>query len=247
MPDDRTVLDELAGLLDEIGPALIPVGFKELLTSITETARSLFGAEACSLALVDPDGAHLTFEVASGRGAEEVIGLKVEAGKGIAGWVAMSGQPITIGDVASDTRFEASVAEDTGYVPRSIVAMPLETARETVGVIEVLDPDTETRDGSRDMEILARFADQAALAIESGRAFTELGTALLRSAASATDGDLSAALTSAADERSGTTGRLLGLVGQLQLLNARGDKEIAAATEILTAVNRYADSSKRHR
>ena len=137
-PEDRDVLSELASTLNEIGPAIVPVGFHELLESITETARSLFGAAACSLALVDERGEHLTFEVASGAGAEDVIGLRVEVGKGIAGFVAASGQPIAIADVSKDKRFEAQVAADTGYVPRSIVAMPLETDRGVVGVIEVL-------------------------------------------------------------------------------------------------------------
>ena len=42
-------------------------------------------------------------------------------------------------DVAADPRFAATVAQATGYVPRSILAMPLETSRRVLGVIEVLD------------------------------------------------------------------------------------------------------------
>src|SRR5688572_25560671 len=104
--DDRDLLAELASTLNEIGPAIVPVGFHELLTSITETARSLFDAAACSLALIDDRGEHLRFEVASGQGADEVLGMEIEVGKGIAGWVATSGQPIAISDVAKERRFE---------------------------------------------------------------------------------------------------------------------------------------------
>src|SRR3989442_11119930 len=47
----RDALSELAQLAADAGPALVPVGHRELLLQITETARRLFSAMACSLAL----------------------------------------------------------------------------------------------------------------------------------------------------------------------------------------------------
>ena len=233
------VLSELASTLNEIGPAIVPVGFHELLESITETARSLFGAAACSLALVDERGEHLTFEVASGAGAEDVIGLRVEVGKGIAGFVAASGQPIAIADVSKDTRFEAQVAADTGYVPRSIVAMPLETDRGVVGVIEVLDASRDDRDTSGDMEMLATFARQAALAIEGARVFRELGTSLLEAAASASSETLAEALRERARNATGDTGRLSALTAEMHDLIAMGPRETEAVIGVLQVFAQY--------
>ena len=59
-------------LADELGPALVPPGHDELLESIAETARSLFGAAACSIALLEETTprSQLVFQVAVGRGAE---------------------------------------------------------------------------------------------------------------------------------------------------------------------------------
>jgi GAF domain-containing protein len=246
-PKDRDVLEELASTLNEIGPALVPVGFNELLESITDTARSLFAAAACSLALVDERGEHLTFEVASGTGAAEVVGVQVEVGKGIAGWVAASGQPIAIADVAKDRRFEAQVAVDTGYMPRSIVAMPLETDRGVVGVIEVLDASRDGRDTSRDMEMLATFARQAALAIEGSRIFRELGTALLEAAATASPESLADALRERARSSHGDTGRLTALTAELHDLIAAGPREIEAAAGVLQVFASYAKRRGRRR
>lgn len=177
--ESRDLLAELKQLADDIGPALVPAGHHELLSSITSAAKDLFGAAACSLALLDDDEEELIFHVASGAGAEEVVGLRVPVGRGIAGWVVTSGQPIAIGDVTRDPRFASDVAKSTGYVPRSILAMPLETERQMLGVISVLDRGADGRDDRRDMELLSLFARQAALAIENSRVFSNLGGVLL--------------------------------------------------------------------
>jgi len=188
-------LTQRARLAADVGPILVPVGNEELLRSITEAARQLFDAAACSLALLNEDEDELHFIMASGSGAETVIGLRMPAAHGIAGWVLMSGQPMAIDDVQQDSRFATGVAERTGYMPTSLLAMPLETDRGAIGVIEVLDRRREEAAGVHDMALLSVFARQAALAIESGRVFTDLGRALFEAAASETDdNDLGAAL-----------------------------------------------------
>ena len=149
MTQDRSfeMLQDLARTATDLGPALAPAGHEELLRSITEAAKNIFEAAACSLALLDDAQEELTFYVASGAGAEDVIGMRVPVGQGIAGWVVSSGQPIEIADVTRDPRFARDVAETTGYVPRAILAMPLETERAMLGVIEVLD---RRADGGRE-------------------------------------------------------------------------------------------------
>lgn len=103
--------------------------------------RDLFGAAACSCALIDDDGAALVFAAADGAGAAEITGVRLPVSRGIAGFVALSGQPVAIADVARDQRFARDVAEATAYVPTSVLAAPLYDAEgETLGVLEVLDP-----------------------------------------------------------------------------------------------------------
>jgi GAF domain-containing protein len=186
---------QLGRLAADIGPALVPLGNEELLRSITEAACGIFDAAACSVALLNEAEDELHFIMASGSGADTVVGLRMPAGEGIAGWVLMSGQPMAIDDVQQDSRFATSVAERTGYIPTSLLAMPLETDRGAIGVIEVLDRHRQGEAGVHDMELLGVFARQAALAIESSRVFADLGRALFEAAASETQGsELSAAL-----------------------------------------------------
>lgn len=133
---------------------------ERLLQSVVSTARSAFKSAACSVAELDPTGASLVFRAADGAGAAEIVGVAIPVARGIAGWAVVSGQAIAVSDVASDARFDADTAESTGYVPSVILAAPLIADGDAVGVIEVLDPKLEA-----DLDLLGRFAEQAALAL----------------------------------------------------------------------------------
>jgi GAF domain-containing protein len=240
-------LGRLAGLADELGPALVPPGHDELLESIAETARSLFGAAACSIALLrdeDGDDPRLEFQVAVGQGAESVLDLSVPATEGIAGFVVRSGQPLVIDDVTHDARFAQSVAGETGYVPTSIIAVPLETHRGTIGVLEVLDPDGESVARTRGMELIGHFAALVAVALESASVFRDLGHVLFEVAGNATaDSDLAEALKAAS--RSGSRDRELGDLAAIFVeLRRLGPGEREAATSMLTTFLRYAAAAR---
>src|ERR1700723_3608601 len=165
----------------------------ELVRSLTETARRLFGAAACSLALLSEDESELLYTVAAGQGAADVTGMRISSSQGIAGWVVQSGQPIAVSDLASDPRFARATAERTGYVPQAILAVPVETPQRMLGVITLLDRDSRRPGAEQDMALLSLFADQAALALASVEAFSTMGRVLLdalaRAAASEDPGD----------------------------------------------------------
>lgn len=237
-------LREVARLAADLGPALVPSGERELLRSITQAARALFDAAACSLAVLDEHSDELVFHVASGEGSDDIQGIRVPAGQGIAGWVVSSGQALAIDDVARDRRFASEVAEGTGYVPRSILALPLETDRAVIGVIEVLDRGTQ-RD--RDMELLALFARQAALAIENSRVFTDLGRALFSALADHADEDLSTALDEVARSAPQPDADLADLAAQFNRLGSVGEHERRAATRLVGEFLSYLDARKRLR
>jgi GAF domain-containing protein len=248
MPDrPERLLEQVAALAADLGPALAPVGQLELLRSITAAARELFDAAACSLALLDEAQETLTFHVASGAGAEEVVGQRVPVDRGIAGWVVSSGQPVAVADVAADPRFAAEVAEATGYLPRSVLAMPLQTERDVLGVIELLDQRADSPAGRRDMELLGLFAGQAALAIEASRVFSNLGQALFQALgmAAAGDRDLAASLDELARRSPGPAGDLAELAGAFARLGQVGPAERTAATRLVREFLAYAGGDGR--
>jgi GAF domain-containing protein len=248
MPEQpERLLERVAALAADLGPALAPVGQLELLRSITAAARELFDAAACSLALLDEAQETLTFHVASGVGAQEVVGQRVPVDRGIAGWVVSSGQPVAVADVARDPRFAAEVAEATGYVPRSVLAMPLQTERELLGVIELLDQRADAPAGRRDMELLGLFAGQAALAIEASRVFSSLGQALFQAVGLAATGDrdLASALDDLAGHAPGPDTELAELAAVFARLGQAGPAERAAATRLVREFLAYASGDGR--
>src|SRR5437870_3607192 len=103
MPED--LMTSLAAAATATAVALEPAGQDELLQAVVDAARELFNAAACSLALLDVKADEIVYRVASGAGAEEVLGQRLPLGRGVAGWVVASGMPIAIDDVAADPRF----------------------------------------------------------------------------------------------------------------------------------------------
>lgn len=142
---------------------------QDLLQTIVEATVALFEAEAASIALFEPDPDRLVYRVAAGAQGQGAIGLEVPPTRGIVGFVYSTAQPIALSDVLSDPRFDRATAERTGYVPRSIAAVPLIDREQTVGVLQVLDKSTTPTFTLKDMELLAVFATQAAAAIRAAR------------------------------------------------------------------------------
>lgn len=186
------------------------------LEAATASVRTMFGAAACSCALASDDGAELRFVAANGAGAENIVGVTMPVRRGIAGWVALTGQPIAIADVARDDRFARDIAEATEYVPTAVLAAPLlDEHGETMGVIEVLDPtrlEDETRLGGQ----RGTSAELAALTAAAAQVSTIVRLSRLASSASTIAPELVAPLAEIAE--SGPAGQrlareVLGAVG----------------------------------
>jgi GAF domain-containing protein len=139
---------------------------RRLLQSIVEIARGMFGAAAVSVFLIDPASGDLVFEAVAGEGEELLPGTRFPGGTGIAGWVAMSGQPLIADDLTATALFARDAAESTGYVPRSIMAAPVLVAGDCVGVIEVLDRGTRQRGDLVDIDSVGFLATEVAAVLE---------------------------------------------------------------------------------
>src|SRR5262245_5051410 len=94
------------------------------LDSIVETAASVINVRAASLFLVDEERQDLVFQVSLGEKAVSTKQFRVPLGRGIAGYVAVTGQPIAVADTQQDSRFASDLAQATGYVPKTILCVP---------------------------------------------------------------------------------------------------------------------------
>ena len=140
--------------------------YRELLQSIVDVARSIFGAQASSIFLLDDERDELVFEAVSGRGEDELVGSRFPSSTGIAGFALVTRQPLVVDDLESDPRFSQDRARATGYVPSSIVASPLLHDERALGVLSVLDRAPDRPFGLAELELLSRFSTQAAIGLD---------------------------------------------------------------------------------
>ena len=139
---------------------------RALLGSIVEVARAIFHARASSISLLDEETDELVFEAVAGEGSDTLIGRRFPSSSGIAGWVLVTRQPLVLDDVTSDPRFARDVAENTGYVPKGLMSVPLLHEERALGVLQVLDRPQRSRFSLEEIDLLGLFAHQAAIAVE---------------------------------------------------------------------------------
>jgi GAF domain-containing protein len=142
------------------------------------TAAQVISALSGSLFLIDEEARDLTFEVAIGPAAQKVKKFRVPLGHGIAGMVAITGQPMAIADAQQDTRLAFDIATSVDYLPKSILCVPLFYDDRIIGVLELLDKITAPSFRPADIETLGLFAHIAAVAIEQSRAYHDEQTIL---------------------------------------------------------------------
>jgi GAF domain-containing protein len=137
----------------------------EMVRSTVRLARLTFSAAAASVFLYDDEREALVFEASSGAGEDRLAGVAIPAYRGIAGWVFHSGETVIVDDVDNDPRFDREFAAGTGYIPRSIMAAPLEFEDAQIGVIEVLDPVWDRFGDMQAIDLLTELAAQSAGAL----------------------------------------------------------------------------------
>ena len=173
---------------DNVGRAVRPTTLDAELRRTVSAARQLYEASACSIALLENNGSELRFRAADGIGADTIVGMSLPLGRGIAGWVAMTGQAIAVADVQRDPRFAKDVAEATNYVPQSLIAVPLVDATGSVsGVLEVLDSARGDDHTGRDLDVLALVGSQLTSVVRLCQLYDALGDTLVRALANGAD------------------------------------------------------------
>jgi GAF domain-containing protein len=160
---------------------LAPQAGEPTLRAIADAAVALVRVTAASIALHDAAAGRLVFRAAAGPEGDAVVGLSIAAHEGIAGYAFSTVQALAIADVARDPRFERTTAERTGYVPRTLLAVPLVDETGTIGVMELLDRQDGAAFDLADVEVATRLA-AAATAVARASRLDRDSNGLLRSA-----------------------------------------------------------------
>ncbi len=139
------------------------VELSALLTVVARRTSEAIGVERTSVFLHDRERHELWTVVAEG----ELREIRMPEDAGIAGWVAMQGEPAVVSDVTNDPRWNKEIDRRTGYTTRNILCVPMDDPQgERLGAFQCLNcaAGTFTED---DVKFLQAIASQAAIYIQN--------------------------------------------------------------------------------
>ena len=156
-------------VLLEISKALsAPLDLEEVIEAIFGALRQVVRYDAATIYLVNRSTLALEMVREVGYPTDSAHAFDLQIGQGIVGWVAKTGQPVIVPDVASDPRYVVARPST-----RSELAAPLLLEGRTIGVFNIESDDNDAyHDGH--LELVSAFAAQAAVAIERARLTNEL-------------------------------------------------------------------------
>jgi len=165
--------------LNEIGNLLASsLDLNEVLDLVVRNAANLLNSEAGSLLLLDDESGDLIFRISSGPAGAKLVGMRVPAGKGIAGAAFAENRPVITHDTHKDRRWDSSFDRRAEFSTQSIIAVPLNARGRTIGVLEVINRKDSRPFNQEDTDLLLAFGAQAAIAIENAQLFTMTDQAL---------------------------------------------------------------------
>jgi putative nucleotidyltransferase with HDIG domain len=144
-----------------------------LLNTMLEISTDMLGAEAGSVLLLDEKKEELVFAAATGTERDKIKHVRVPVGDGIAGWVAREDESVLVADAQHDPRFFKKADENTSFKTKTIIAVPLKTKQKIVGVVEILNKKDDTPFNDEDKNLLEALANQAAVAIENAKLYSD--------------------------------------------------------------------------
>ncbi len=172
---DKRMQTRMLGLMDACTLINSSLELDDVLESILGLAVAITEATASSIFLRDKETGDLMFQAQVGGGNPEALKeLKVPLEGSIAGWVATHGEPVRLDDATQDDRFFARADALSQFQTRSMLAVPLKTRQDVVGVVQVLNKRGDRAFDSDDELLLTAMANEAGAAIETRRAYERL-------------------------------------------------------------------------
>lgn len=246
MPGDENLNNKLRRLIETVDIAnLLTEPLTRSLKEILRVSAVELGAREASVLIRDGVDGDLRFLAATGEVASKLLDLKIPAGKGIAGFVMSSGQPMVVSNVDEEATFYAEVDRETGFSTEMILATPLRHNGEMIGVLEYINRSGDTPHEPftpEEMDKAALFSDAVASlvsAYESAKLFRDLGAKVV-----GTDEDMEIDSVRAwlGDLRGSSEHReMMDLAVLVREVASRGESERVLCREVLEAVLRFSE------
>lgn len=215
------------------------------LRTLLQVSANELGTDEASVLIRDGEEGDLRFLCAIGQVADELLNIRIPAGKGVAGFVLSSGQPMAVSDAGGEEVFFPDVDKKTGYSTQTILAVPLSHGSDMLGVLEYVNrkgsPPYESYT-SDEMDRAVLFGDAVASlvgAYHSAKLFRDLSKRVLdgESAVDLTDvRKWLAGLRDSAEHR-----EMMELAVLVREISKRGEAGRRLCRELLESMLRFTD------
>ncbi|MBI5215437.1 MAG: cyclic nucleotide-binding domain-containing protein [Ignavibacteriae bacterium] len=159
-------LDKMHKLIEASKIVNSSLDLQKLLSNILQTATGTTAADRGTLFIIDEIKKELWSKVLQG---ESTVEIRLPIGKGIAGFVAATGETINIPDAYADSRFNPEVDKATGYRTKTILCMPMKNKDgKIIGVFQLLNKANATF-SKEDEEFIDALSIHASIAIENAQ------------------------------------------------------------------------------
>lgn len=112
---------------------------QRLISQRLHDMKQAIGAQDASLLLLDEASNELVFAVVHSQIAPVLLGHRIAADVGVAGWVMQNLQPVVVNQPRQDWRFTGEVDSEFAFLTKSIVCVPMVREAKPIGVIELLN------------------------------------------------------------------------------------------------------------
>lgn len=165
----------LAAQLQEVAASIdvsnsLTTSLQHGIDDLLQMANQAVKSAVASVLVRDGDGGGLRFLTATSGLTDELLALRLPPGAGIAGLVFSTTQPMAVADVAHEGSFWSEADRRTGFKTVTVLATPLRTENELVGVLEFVNRPGEPPYPPftpAEMDRAARFAEPIARLIEA--------------------------------------------------------------------------------
>jgi K+-sensing histidine kinase KdpD len=167
----KSKMDKLTMLIEASKIVNSTIDLDKVLTLILEVATQSIGADRGTLYLLDMQTDELWSKVAQGS---NMVEIRLPVGKGLAGYVAKTGETINIVDAYKDPRFNPEIDRKSGYKTHNVLCMPMRNKEgQIAGVFQFLNK-KEGPFTADDEAYIDGLSVHAAIALENARIAREM-------------------------------------------------------------------------
>lgn len=174
MGADLAYTDKLKALIEISAGINLKFSDVDALTVyILEAGMKLVECEAATLLIAEPDGAALRFTVVLGPSGRKDLAEFIVEKNSLAGWVFENKKPLLLNDVNKDKRFYSIIQNKTGYILKTLLAVPMTSGDKIIGVIELINKTGGRLFTEEDLDLATILAKHSGIAYVNAASYRE--------------------------------------------------------------------------